>query len=354
LRIAAGVFLVVGSGALIYYFNSVKPEMLALERTKTDSTEATTPLSDSSSTLLSLAKDVSGTSDGTPVTPSPTVKQQRENPVSGVLGKASGGAEKTDASPKAEESDQIAAATVEEEAEVASDPIQNEKTERTAAERKRVTPAFQQKVSAQERIVSGKVSSAEDGLPLPGATIIVSGTSSGTATDQQGEYSIALPSGTKSLSYSFMGMESKEIKVPVDSRLDVQLSDDPAQLSEVVVRGQPLRDGAQEEIPKPAVRLAFPAGGIRAYNKYLERSLQYPKEALAQKIKGKVTIGFVVTTSGSLRDFTVVRGLGYGCDEEVIRLVQEGPAWSPSFENDKPVESEVRVKLKFDPEKAKD
>jgi TonB family protein len=72
---------------------------------------------------------------------------------------------------------------------------------------------------------------------------------------------------------------------------------------------------------------------------------------LARKIKGKVTITFTVTTSGSLTDFNVVRGLGYGCEEEVVRLVKEGPVWSPSLEDDIPVESEVRVKLKFDPQK---
>jgi hypothetical protein len=50
-----------------------------------------------------------------------------------------------------------------------------------------------------------------------------------------------------------------------------------------------------------------------------------------------------------LDEFSVLKGLGYGCDEEVIRLVKDGPKWSPTTEDDVPVESEVRVRVKFNP-----
>ena len=76
-------------------------------------------------------------------------------------------------------------------------------------------------------------------------------------------------------------------------------------------------------------------------------------QALDKKIKGRVTVQFTVTTHGDLTDFSVVKGLGYGCDDEVIRLVKKGPKWVPTTQDDVPVESEVKVIMKFDPEKAR-
>ncbi|NOS55073.1 MAG: energy transducer TonB [Cyclobacteriaceae bacterium] len=130
----------------------------------------------------------------------------------------------------------------------------------------------------------------------------------------------------------------------------IDLEPDLAQLSEVVVTGAAARDDSQTP---PVVRLAEPAGGRKAYDKYLENSLRYPVEAVTKKIKGRVTVKFTVRTDGTLDEFSVVKSLGYGCDEEVVRLVKEGPSWSPTFEDNVPVESEVLVKVRFDPSKAR-
>jgi TonB family protein len=93
-------------------------------------------------------------------------------------------------------------------------------------------------------------------------------------------------------------------------------------------------------------------GGIRAYNKYLDANARYPQEALKNNVKGKVKVEFAVRTDGSLDEYKIVKSLGYGCDEEVIRLIKDGPKWSPSTENGRPVESTVRVGVKFAPAKA--
>ena len=88
---------------------------------------------------------------------------------------------------------------------------------------------------AQERLVSGKVTSTEDGLPLPGVNVILKGTTTGTATDADGKFSISVPSGGGALIFSFIGLESKEIEIGDRSVVDVSLSLDVTQLSEVVV-----------------------------------------------------------------------------------------------------------------------
>ena len=96
------------------------------------------------------------------------------------------------------------------------------------------------------------------------------------------------------------------------------------------------------------MRLAEPDGGRKAYDQYLEDKKIYPQQALENKIEGKVIIEFTVTTSGVLTDFNVIRKLGYGCEDEVIRLVKEGPKWKPTYIDNEAVESLVRVKTKFD------
>lgn len=203
-------------------------------------------------------------------------------------------------------------------------------------------------LSAQHpaKIISGQVTSEEEGLPLPGVNVLIKGTTLGTTTDVNGRYQIAMDSIHEELVFSFIGFQNQTIKAN-QSTLDVQLNTDLTQLSEVVVTG--FAPGNADDTHEPVVKLAEPAGGRRAYDKYLQNSLVYPVQALENKVKGKVTVQFTVRTDGTLDEFNVLKGLGYGCDEEVIRLVKEGPKWSPTTEDNVPVESEVRVKVKFSP-----
>ena len=88
---------------------------------------------------------------------------------------------------------------------------------------------------AQDRTVSGKVTSADDGQPLPGVNILVKGTTSGTITDLDGDFTLSVPSDGTILVFSFIGFESQEVEVGSRSILNVALLSDPTQLNEVVV-----------------------------------------------------------------------------------------------------------------------
>ena len=204
--------------------------------------------------------------------------------------------------------------------------------------------------SVTDQLIRGQVLSSEDGQPLPGVNVIIRGTTVGTVTDANGKYQIAIEAINPKLVFSFIGFQTKEVQVGNQKELNINLGSDLTQLSEVVVTGAAARDDSQNV---PNVKLAEPAGGRRAYDKYLENSLRYPVEAITKKVKGRVTVKFTVRTDGALDEFSVVKSLGYGCDEEVLRLVKEGPSWSPTLEDNVPVESEVLVKVRFDPSKAK-
>jgi hypothetical protein len=219
----------------------------------------------------------------------------------------------------------------------------SKKQSRAAAKEQRVEDLAGQ-------VITGKVTLADDGLAVPGVNVRVKGTSQGTVTDLNGNYSLQVEQPQPTLVFSFIGLQTQEVTPSAGPTLDVKLAEDVSQLSEVVVTGAATPVDLSGD---PVVRLAEPVGGLRAYDRYLEGNLRYPKQALDNNIKGKVGIQFRVGTDGALKEFRVTRSLGFGCDEEVIRLVKEGPAWIPSAENNIPTESIVRVRLRFDPSKSR-
>jgi TonB family protein len=92
---------------------------------------------------------------------------------------------------------------------------------------------------------------------------------------------------------------------------------------------------------------AEPIIGFDLYEAYLLDSLQYPTEALENNIKGKVVIQFSVSEKGEISDFIILKRLGYGCDEEAIRLIKEGSRWNSAYLKGNPVEDVVKVKVLF-------
>lgn len=89
----------------------------------------------------------------------------------------------------------------------------------------------------ETRTVTGTVTSAEDGSALPGVNVLLKGTTTGTVTDSQGNYSIQVPTSGGTLVFSFIGLVSQEIKVGTRSTIPVSMALDVTQLSETVVTG---------------------------------------------------------------------------------------------------------------------
>lgn len=88
---------------------------------------------------------------------------------------------------------------------------------------------------AQDRVVTGTVTSAADGAPLPGVNVIVKGTSVGSITDVDGRYQISVPVNGRSLVFSYIGFVSEEIEIANRSTVNMQMFADIKELSEVVV-----------------------------------------------------------------------------------------------------------------------
>lgn len=78
-------------------------------------------------------------------------------------------------------------------------------------------------------------------------------------------------------------------------------------------------------------------GGLKAFGAFLSRNMRYPKEAQRNKIQGRVFLQFVIEKDGSLTDTKVVRGIGSGCDEEALRVINNSPEWNPGMQRGKKV-----------------
>jgi len=90
-----------------------------------------------------------------------------------------------------------------------------------------------------------------------------------------------------------------------------------------------------------------PQIGMMPYQKYLKDSLQYPSDAKENLIEGEVELIFDVEVNGSITDIQVVRSLGSGCDEEAIRLLNNGPDWFPARDNGIPVKRQATITIRF-------
>lgn len=90
----------------------------------------------------------------------------------------------------------------------------------------------------------------------------------------------------------------------------------------------------------------FP-GGIAAMMNYFGKSIRYPLAAREQNIQGRVFLNFVVEKDGSISNVVVLRGIGGGCDEEAVRVVQEMPKWNPGLQNGKAVRVSFNLPVRF-------
>lgn len=80
---------------------------------------------------------------------------------------------------------------------------------------------------------------------------------------------------------------------------------------------------------------------------YMRSQMAYPEEAQKQNITGTVIVKFIVDDKGAVTHATVKQGIGGGCDEEALRLVNAMPVWTPGVQGGKPVKVEMTLPVKF-------
>ncbi len=143
----------------------------------------------------------------------------------------------------------------------------------------------QQGLYAQERTVTGTVTAAEDGQPLPGVNVINKGTITGTVTDIDGAYTVTVPSNESILIFSFIGLSSQEVAVGNRSVIDVAMQADVTELGEVVVTAVGIERQARD--------LSYSVTTVSSDELTKTRS-----NNLLSSLQGKVPGARIQTTSG--------------------------------------------------------
>jgi TonB-linked SusC/RagA family outer membrane protein len=95
---------------------------------------------------------------------------------------------------------------------------------------------------AQDKTISGKVTSKDDGTPLPGVTVMVKGTTVGTQTDIEGMYKLSVSGDAKTLVFSFIGMATQEVEIGTRSSIDLSMASEATEIGEVVVTALGFRE----------------------------------------------------------------------------------------------------------------
>ncbi len=153
-------------------------------------------------------------------------------------------------------------------------------------------------VLAQDRRVTGKVTAAEDGMPLPGVSVRVSGESLGTQTDVNGSFSLSVPSNARSLEVSYIGFVNQIINIGAKTRFNVALITDTKALSEVVVVGY-----------STTTQKAFTGSAKVVSGENLERKAV---SNISQALSGEVSGVNVINTSGQPGTTATIRVRGFG------------------------------------------
>jgi protein TonB len=89
------------------------------------------------------------------------------------------------------------------------------------------------------------------------------------------------------------------------------------------------------------------AGGADALMKYLRSHLRYPSAALAAQAEGRVFVSFVVQADGTIADIGILKGLGYGLNEEAQRVVRQMPSWTPGKQSNHAVPVKFTLPITF-------
>lgn len=174
---------------------------------------------------------------------------------------------------------------------------------------------------AQDRTITGKVTSEEDGSTLPGVNVVVKGTTNGTVTDADGAYSLSVPQGATTLVFSFIGLQSKEVEIGGRSTIDVGMALDVTQLSEVVVTAL--------GVSREAKTLPYASQQIKSENLNITQSTDI-KSALSGKVAGVQLNGQAGSKLGQFGKVRIRGAISLTKDEDPLYVVDGIPTPDPN------------------------
>lgn len=145
------------------------------------------------------------------------------------------------------------------------------------------------------------------------------------------------------------------VEVPDEEEVEVELEEIFEEFTEETVIAEPVEETVEVEEKVEVVDKIFTIveedasfeGGLANFFKFVSKNLDYPRQAKRMGIEGKVIMSFIVNKDGSIVDVKVLRGIGGGCDEEAIRVLQESPKWKPGKQRGRAVRQKMTLPIIF-------
>ena len=139
-----------------------------------------------------------------------------------------------------------------------------------------------------------------------------------------------------------------EEKIEEDIKIDMDVeSTTETKVEEIVIKQEVEEKEDENQIFTIVEEQAAPVGGMKSFYEFVGSKMKYPAQARRMGVEGRVFCEFVVNKDGTLQDVKVIRGIGAGCDEEAIRVIQSAPAWKPGKQRGKAVRSRFNLAIIF-------
>ena len=208
--------------------------------------------------------------------------------------------------------------------------------------------------------ISGIVMEYPAKKPVPGASIIIRGTTTGTLADKDGKFTLPVKKGDV-LVVSYIGLQTQSVVIQADVNLGIWMKEDVQSMEEMVVVAQTPKEEVKytkvevEETEEPQEKVVFRVveempefpGGMGEAMKFLTQNIKYPVSAQEAKIEGRVIVQFVVERDGSISDIHTVRSVSPELDAEAIRVVSLMPKWNPGKQRGKAVAVKYTMPIMF-------
>ena len=124
------------------------------------------------------------------------------------------------------------------------------------------------------------------------------------------------------------------------SQMALAQTPDSLRIDSIEKEGKEEVFGIVEDMP------CFRGGDVKLME-YLKKNLNYPQEAIDAGVEGKVFVEFCIEKDGTVCDAKVLRGIGYGCDEEALRVVGLMPKWKPGKQRGRAIRVRYTLPINF-------
>ena len=218
--------------------------------------------------------------------------------------------------------------------------------------------------SEEKFVLKGQVMDYSSKKPVPGASVLIKGTTTGTLADKNGKFQLSVKNGDV-LVVSYVGLQTQFLTVKGDANLVIWMKEDVQSMEGMVVGvGTNSSDSDKKGVAvvtvpndKPVIQdgevftvveeMPQYPGGMMECMKFLSKNIRYPAESQKAKIEGRVIVQYVVKEDGKVSDVKVVRSVSPDLDAEAIRVVSMMPEWIPGKQRGKAVAVKYTMPIMF-------